>query len=282
MSSESNDHKPESVEPGPPSGLKARQSARAPSTWGGVRHAVSSVHNLGALLRSTGPEYRVIRDLLPELRSSATVLRELYTLEAEGEDEATREVRAYGLLVAGRLEELLEATHLASDERDDLSTRALVLAGQLEASSDLLALLDRTSNPLPTLVSVRLMVREAIRRAGGGRGSEVIVRFDDAAPDVSIDVDPYVVGPLLSIVLGLAHAAGAGDVVVRVTGSGTAATLTIDPTTPAEESLKKGSMRVLPSVPPAEKTAHQVASWIGAVLELRGSHAALRFAPSPP
>jgi len=35
-------------------------------------------------------------------------------------------------------------------------------------------------------------------------------------------------------------------------------------------------------VPPAEKTARQVASRIGAELELHGTHAVLRFAPSPP
>ncbi len=282
MSSESNDHKPESVEPGPPSGLKARQSARAPSTWGAVRDAVSSVHNLGALLGRSGVLYKVIRDLLPELRSSATVLRELFTVATEGEDEASREVRAYGMLSAGRLEELLDATDLANDERDDLSARALVLAGQLEASSDLLALLDRASNPVPTSVSVRLMVRETGRLWGGTRGGEVVVRLDDATPDASIDVDPYVVGPLLSIVLGLAHAAGAGDMVLHVTGSGAAATLTVDPSGPDEERLKTVSVRILPSVPPAEKTARQVASRIGAVLELSGAHAVLRFGPSPP
>ncbi len=36
-------------------------------------------------------------------------------------------------------------------------------------------------------------------------------------------------------------------------------------------------MRVLPSVPPAEETARQVAARIGAVLELHGAHAVLRF-----
>lgn len=282
MSSESNDHKPESVEPGPPSGPKSRQSARAPSTWGAVRDAVSSVHNLGALLRSISVKYRVIHDLLPELRSSAAVLRELFTLttEAEAEDEATREVCAYGLLGAERLEELLDATALANDERDDLATRALVLAGELEVSSDLLALLERASTPVPTNVSVRLMVRETGRLWGGTRGGEVVVRFDDSTPDASIDVDPYVVGPLLSIVLGLAHAAGAGDVVVRVTGSGAAATLAVAPSGPAEAGLKTVSVRIPPSVQPAEKTAHQVASRIGAVLELQGARAVLRFGPA--
>jgi hypothetical protein len=282
MSSESNDHKPESQEPGPSSGPKARQSARAPSTWGAVRDAVSSVHNLGALLGRSGVLYKVIRDLLPELRSSATVLRDLFSVETDGEDGATREVRAYGALCAERLQELLEATDLANDERDDLATRALGLAGQLEASSDLLALLDRATHPVPTSVSVQLMVRETGRLWGGTRGGEVVVRLDDATSDASIDVDPYVVGPLLSIVLGLASAAGAGDVVVRVTGSGAAATLSVDPSGPAEASFKTVSVRILPSVPPASKTAHQVASQIGAVLELSGAHAVLRFVPTPP
>ncbi len=52
MSSESNGQKPESVEPGPPSGQARRMSARAPSAWGAVRDALAAVHNLEALLRN--------------------------------------------------------------------------------------------------------------------------------------------------------------------------------------------------------------------------------------
>jgi hypothetical protein len=277
MSSESNDHKPDPAEPGPPSGTKPRLSARAPSAWGAVRDAVSAVHNLGALLRSTSVKYKVIRDLLPELRSSAAVLLELFAPAAGADDDASREVGAYGLACGRELVELLDATDLANDERDDLTIRALRLAGELEASSDLLALLDRAAAPAPTNVTLRLVVHETRRLWGGTRGSEIAVRLDDSAPDASIDVDPYVVGPLLSLVLALVRAAGAGDVVLRPSGSGQGATLAVEPAGPADVGLPTVAVRVLPPVPPAETTARQVAATIGAVLELHGTRAVLRF-----
>jgi len=268
MSSESNDRKPESIEPGPSSGAKARRSSRAPSAWGQVRDAVSSVHNLEALLRSPSVKYKVIRDLLPELRQGARVLVELFTPQAgDGpSDEATEQVCAYGLAVATSLEQLLDATDVANDEREDLTTRALQLAGELEASTDLLALLERAASPAPTQ-----------RLWGGARGGELAVRLDESAPDASVDVDPYVVGPLLSLVLALSQAAGAGEVVVRASSSGAGAVLTAGPAGAGDAALRTVPVRVLPAVPPTEKTARQVAAAIGAVLELNGAHAELRF-----
>ncbi len=233
MSSESNDRKPESIEPGPPSGAKARRSSRAPSAWGQVRDAVASVHNLAALLRSASVKYKVIRDLLPELRDGAKVLVALFTPEASesasdgagadvahAADAATRQVCVYGLAVATGLEQLLDATDIANDERQDLTTRALQLAGELEAATDLLALLERAGSPAPTSVSLRLVVRETQRLGGGARGGELAVRLDESTPDTSVDVDPYIVGPLLSLVLALSQAAGAGEVVVRASSWG--------------------------------------------------------------
>jgi len=279
MSSESNDRKPESIEPGPSSGAKARRSSRAPSAWGQVRDAVSSVHNLEALLRSPSVKYKVIRDLLPELRQGARVLVELFTPQAgDGpSDEATEQVCAYGLAVATSLEQLLDATDVANDEREDLTTRALQLAGELEASTDLLALLERAASPAPTSVSLRLIVRQTQRLWGGARGGELAVRLDESAPDASVDVDPYVVGPLLSLVLALSQAAGAGEVVVRASSSGAGAVLTAGPAGAGDAALRTVPVRVLPAVPPTEKTARQVAAAIGAVLELNGAHAELRF-----
>jgi hypothetical protein len=277
MSSESNDRKPDSIEPSPPSGTTARLSARAPSSWGAVRDAVSSVHNLAALLRSASVKYQVIRDLLPELRGGAQVLRELFTLASAPDHEAMGEVCAYGLARASALAELLDATDLANDERDDLTERALLLACELESSSDLLALLDRAGSSVRTSVSIRHIVHETSRLWGGARGGEIAVRFEDSSPDTTVDVDPYVVGPLLSLVLALAKAAGTGDVVLRASSSGAGAMLTVEPAGAAEAGLGTVPVRVLPSVPPGEKTARRVATQIGAVLELHGARAILRF-----
>lgn len=277
MSSESNERKTESTEPGPASAATTRASARAPSAWGAVRDAVSSVHNLGALLRSTSVRYNDILDLLPELRTGAGVLCALFEPASTAAEAATREVGQYGLGRARELLAVLDATALADDERDDLTTQALRLAGELEASSDLLALLDRAADPVRSSVSVRLIVRETGRLWGGGRGGEITVRFDDSPPDANIDVDPYVVGPLLSLVLALTRSAGAEDVVVRAAGHGAEACLTVEPVGAADARLRTVAVRILPLVPPAESTARRVATQIGAVLELQGARAVLRF-----
>jgi hypothetical protein len=124
---------------------------------------------------------------------------------------------------------------------------------------------------------MRLIVRETGRLWGGTRGGDIAVRFDDSQPDRSIEVDPYVVGPLLSLVLGLARASGAGDVVVRASGTETEGILTVEPAGPDDAGFKTVSVRILPCVPPAEKAVRHVASRIGAVLEVDGARAVLRF-----
>src|SRR5579864_1558907 len=95
MSSESNGQKPDSLDPPPPSGPGRRMSARAPSAWGAARDALAAVHNLEALLRSASVAYRTILDLLPELRTSASVLREAFAGARDG-DAASSTVGDYG------------------------------------------------------------------------------------------------------------------------------------------------------------------------------------------
>ncbi len=277
MSSDKSDRKLESVEPGPPSGAATRLSARAPSAWGAVRDAVASVHNLGALLRSINVKYKVILDLLPELRSSARLLRSAFEPAALAGAGATQEVGAYGLSRAEDLERLLDATALANEERDDLTLQAFALAGQLEASADLLALLDRASEPVPTPVSIRLIVRETGRLSGGTRGAELAVRFDEAAEDADVDVDPYVVGPLLSLLLTLVRQEGADDVVVRASRDEHGVSLRVEPAAAADAALRTIAIRVLPPIPPAARTAERVAAQLGAVLDRKGATAVLRF-----
>jgi hypothetical protein len=296
MSSESKDHKPESVDPGPSSGSATRQSARAPTVRGEVRDAIASVHNLAALLRSMSVKYKVILDLLPELKSSADVLRDAFARVSAGVnagagqsavarvgsqggdvDAATPAVGAFGVEKVRELHELLDATALANEERDDLTVRARALADELEVTSDLLALLERAAEPVRTHVSVRLILREIGRLWGGGRGRDIGVRFDDSAPELSIDADPYVVGPLLSLLLSIVHATGANDVVVRAAGVGSEAVLTVEPAGPGEAGLRTIPVRALPPVAPTLLAAHRVASRVGAVLQVTGSRAELRL-----
>jgi hypothetical protein len=284
MSSENNGHKPDSQEPGPSSGTTSRVSARAPSAWGATRDALAAVHNLDALLRSGSVLYRTILDLLPELRTGAGVLREAFERAQTGDaaaGQAARDVGEYGGDRVAELVRLLDATVLADEERDDLASRARALADELEAAADLLALLERASDPVPTEVNVDRVVRETVRLSGTGRGHELAVRFDEASPDCTLHADPYVVGPLLSLLISSVHAGGAADVVVRARCTDSHATFTIEAATPDDASHPTLAMRVLPAVPPTGGAARRVAQQLGATLELDGQRGSLTL-PCPP
>jgi len=276
MSSESNGRKPDSQEPGPSSGPGTRASARAPSAWGATRDALASVHNLEALLRSPSVLYRTIRDLLPELRASAGVLRETFG-RASGGDEALAGAGVYGLGRAEELERLLDATALADEERDDLADRAGVLADELEASADLLALLDRASDPVPTEVQIELVLRGTARPSGGARGRELAVRFDAPSPDCTVYADPYVLGSLLSLLIARVDATGAPGVIVRASCDEAIAAFEVRAPGPGDATLPEIVARVLPAIPPADAAIRRVALDVGARLDLGERHAELQL-----
>jgi hypothetical protein len=265
MSSESNGRRPDSQEPGPSSGRGTRASARAPSAWGATRDALAAVHNLEALLRSPSVLYRTIRDLLPELCASAEVLREAFAREA---GDALAGASSYGAGRVEELERLLEATGLADEERDDLADRARVLADELEASADLLALLDRASDPVPTEVRLELVIRGTARPSGGARGRELAVRVDAPSPDCTVDADPYVLGSLLSLLIARVDATGAPCVVVQASCDEATAVFEVRAPGPDDASLPEITVRVLPAIPPADAVIRRVAQDLGASLDL--------------
>jgi hypothetical protein len=278
MSSESNGRKPDSQEPGPSSGTTSRVSARAPSAWSATRDALAAVHNLDALLRSGSVLHRTILDLLPELRTGAGVLREAFERARTADTVAagaTRDVGQYGVDRVDELVRLLDATALADEERGALADRARTLADELEAAADLLALLERASDPVPTEVNVDRVVREAVRLSGTGRGRELAVKFDEASPDCTLHADPYIVGPLLSLLIASVHAGGAADLVVRARCTDDQATFTIEAAAPDDAPHPTLAMRVLPAVPPTGVAARRVAEQIGATLDLSGGRGSL-------
>jgi hypothetical protein len=271
MSSENNGRKPDSQEPGPPSGTTSRVSARAPSAWGATRDALAAVRNLDALLRSGSVRHRTILDLLPELRTSAGVLRDAFAVARAGEAAPARAARDVGDYGGGRVDELvrlLDATALADEDRDDLADRARVLADELEAAADLLALLERAAEPVPTEISVDRLVRETVRLSGPGRGRELAVKFDEAAPDCTLHADPYVVGPLLGLLIAAVEAAGTAEVVVRARCTSTHAAFTVEAAVESDAVHPTLAMRVLPAVPPTAGAARRVAEQIGATFDL--------------
>jgi hypothetical protein len=264
MSSESNGRKPDSDRP-PPSGRGTRASARVPAAWGAARDALAAVHNLEALLRSPSVPHRTILDLLPELKSSAAVLR--HTFEgARGEDVAAATVGGFGGARVDELGRLLDAAARPSEDRGGLASQAHSLADELEASADLLALLERAAAPLPTEVSIGLIVREIGRTAGSGRGREIVVRFENADPDSVVTTDPHVVGPLLSLAVAWVHGLGVGHIAVRARSAPPSASLLVERARPEDTELPLVALRVLPAIPPAAQAAHRVAEQIGALL----------------
>lgn len=276
MSSESNGNKPESGHP-PPSGTSHRVSGRAPSAWGPARDALAALHNLEALLRSTSVRYPVIRDLVPELRTSTAVLRDAFDRACVSSDTAAVEVGHHGLRGIRDLADLLDATATGDLERDDLSVSARSLAEDLEASADLLALLDRSAELVPTAVGLRLVLRETGRLWGGARGRELTVHFAEEPEELVLDADPYVLGPLLSLVLALVRAAGAGDVLVRARGEAGEVVVHVEAVEGGGSALAPVPVRILSPIPPTEQVARHVAARVGATLELAEARATLRL-----
>jgi hypothetical protein len=267
MASDGNGRKSDEQEEPPRSGPTARLSARAPSAWGATRDALSAVHNLEALLRSPNVLYRTILDLLPELRTSAGVLSSTFE-GARGDDAAATEVGLHGAGRTTDLVRLLDDTALGNDERTDLADRACALADELEATADLLALLERAADPAPTEVDIHVVVREAARLSGSRWGRELVVWFDDGGVPCAVYADPYVVGPLLSLMVALVVSRGVEHVLVRSTCATDACLLTLEERTEGEALPSPLAMRVLAVVPPTAAAARRVAQQIGATLSL--------------
>jgi hypothetical protein len=272
MSSDSNGTKPESLAAGPPSGVTGRTTVRAPSAWGAVRDAIAAVHNLEALLRRSSVDNGIILDLMPELRTGANVLRAAFERSLTAEPAAAK-VGEHGQLTVDRFDALLEAIATTPDDRALHADQADALADELEAAADLLALLDRAAAPVSTEVSLDLVAREAGRMSGTARGREMIIQFDEAIPDCLVTTDPYLLGPVLSLLVARVHAAGTHAIVLRARSS-PRAQFVVEPAQLSDAALPTLSLRVTLWFPASENAVQRLAEQIGATLELeehRGS-----------
>jgi hypothetical protein len=268
MSSESNGDKPDSLAPAPPSGVTNRTSARAPSAWGAVRDALAAVHNLEALLRSSSVQTRTILDLLAELRTSAGVLRGAFE-RAAGSESATASVGEYGRTTVDGFDALLDAIAAVPDDRPLHADQARMFADALEAAADLLALLDRASAPVATEVSLNLVAREAGRMSGTARGHEMVIQFEEADPDCVVTTDPYVLGPMLSILVAGVHVAGVHALVVRAQSTPNPQ-FVVEAAQLEDAAAPTLALRVTAWLPPSEVALRRLAEQIGARLEVEG------------
>ncbi len=280
MSPERNGRKPDSTEPPPSAELTRSASVRATSIWGAARDSLAAVRNLDALLRSTVP-YQTIHDLLPELRASARVLRDVFARAAVLEETADAALVAVGSYGEGRVndfEELLDTTASSDDARAALAQRTRALADELEAAADLLALLERASAPVVTEINVIRIAHETGRMSGAsGRGRVVVVRFQEAGPDCAVPGDPYLVGSLLALVTAYVDAQGVGPLTIRARCTPPVATFVIEPGTPSDAALPTIPVRVMAKIPPTEVAVRRLAEQVGASLELGGGRATIEL-----
>src|SRR5258708_304249 len=200
MSSESNGGKLDSSDPDPASGPGERSGVPPGSAWGAARDALAAVHNLVALLRNAGVPESTLLDVLPELRSSAKVLHSAFAAADDG-DAAVAGVAECGVRHSEELDVLLDAIGQGQPDRAGLATGVASLADELEALTDLLAMLDRAASPLSTEVSLDRVAREAGRMSGSARGRQSTGLFDRGPSECVVTADPYLLGPLLSLVL---------------------------------------------------------------------------------
>ena len=197
MSSESNGHKPDSQSPGPRRDSGSRRARARPRRGEPCGTRWRRVHNLEALLRSTSVLYQ--DHPRPASRAAApapAVLREAFERARARETRRSREVGATAACASATSSELLDATALADDERDDLAdARAPRSPDELEARRICSALLERARRarcrPSVSLRPRGARGRPPRRRRARARGSRALRR---ATPDAIVDADPYVLG----------------------------------------------------------------------------------------
>src|SRR5258708_25846213 len=119
-------------------GQAGRMSARAPSQWGAVRDALSAIFNLEALLRNAAVEHKTLVDVLPEIHSSAALLREAFEVRTTS-DQAASEAGRHGRLRLGDLDALLGALAPPDAHRPPPPARPSPVAHELDAAAAALA-----------------------------------------------------------------------------------------------------------------------------------------------
>ena len=273
MASESNGKKPDSMEPVPPSGQARRMSARAPSQWGSVRDSLSAIFNLETLLRNSTVPHKTLVDVLPEIHSSAALLREAFEVRTTTDPAATA-AGEHGRFRLVELDGLLGAITPPGADRPAIAASLSPVADELEASAELLALLERAGKGSVTEVGLDLVAREAGRLSTASRGRVLRVRFEEVSPDPLVTADPFVLGSLLSLLVACVHHAGATNVVVR-TRPAPSAGFVIEAASEADEALPTLAMRVTAWVPPTETAARAVAERFGAAVDIQGARASV-------
>jgi hypothetical protein len=246
----------------PASGVPASTSQPPPAelvSWGPVRDAVTSVHNLEVLLKSPRVAPKVLEDVMPELFEGAAVLRRAFTAAAQSGShadalEARRELAAFA---TARLDELERAMRQASSSELDARARLALeqvvtrVSVDLNACAELLDLSERAERAAPTELGLEELAWVSIRNTRGSE-SDFPVRLVRDVGDCVLRADPHVFKRLVAFAVAQLHAVGVAKVTLRVLCESDMARIEIGPTTDAETVLVPSSMRIVRRVPPTD------------------------------
>jgi hypothetical protein len=233
---------PSSGTRGPPS------SARAPHehvAWGAVRDAITAIHNLEVLLKSSRIGTKVLAEVLHEFLAGVAVLRGTFGRSPESASDALTLAarRALADMTCGRLDELERTMQNAMtsdfDARGRLALEQVVtrVSVELDAAAELLDLSDRAESPAETELSLEELARVSLRGGVRGTDREIPVRLAPHAHDCVLRADPHVFKRLVAFAIARVHAAGVAQVTLRVHCGEDAARIEIGPTTAEETKL---------------------------------------------
>jgi hypothetical protein len=129
-----------------------------------------------------------------------------------------------------------------------------------------------------TEVSLNLVAREAGRMSGTARGHEMVIQFDEADPDCVVTTDPYVLGPILSLLVAGVHATGTHALVLRARAT-PRPQFTVEAAQLEDAAAPTLSLRVTVWLPPSEVAARRLAEQIGATLEIEDRRGSIILGP---
>ena len=105
--------------------------------------------------------------------------------------------------------------------------------------------------------------------SGTARGHEMVIQFDEANPDCVVTTDPYVLGPILSLLVASVHATGVHALVLRARSTPSPQFI-VEAAQLTDASAPTLSLRVTAWLPASGASARKLAEQIGATLELDG------------
>jgi hypothetical protein len=265
---------------GEPLSGPASSSARPPAesvAWGGVRDAVTAMHNLEVLLKSPRVGTKLLGEVLHEFVTGASVLRAAFTSAAESvRDRDTSMARhALAAFTASRLDELERTMQLAVESEFDARGRLALeqvvsrVTVDLDAAAELLDLSERAERPSETDLTVGQLALVSLSGRARGTDREIAVRLVEPVgceDHPLVRADPHVFKRLIAFCVARVHAGGADEVSARLGLRATSVTLEISATRGPEAALAAVRLRLVRRIDPTDAVVDAAAASAGIVL----------------